>query len=103
MTMRRRDVLAALGGAAVARPWAARAQKPPARIGFLASGAAASINGRTAAFADRDARASLIEALVFRALGRSAAADDALARTRRLAGDRAFAELGREADVARNP
>jgi putative ABC transport system substrate-binding protein len=45
MTMRRRDVLAALGGAAVARPWAARAQKPPARIGFLASGAAASING----------------------------------------------------------
>ena len=43
--MRRRDLLTALGGAAVARPWAVRAKKPLARIGFLASGAAASING----------------------------------------------------------
>jgi DNA-binding winged helix-turn-helix (wHTH) protein/tetratricopeptide (TPR) repeat protein len=65
--------------------------------------AAASINGRTAAFAERDARASLIEALAYRALGRDAAADDALARTRRLAGERAFAELGRAADVAKSP
>ena len=45
MAMRRREVLAALGGAAAWRPRPARAQKPPARIGFLASGAAASING----------------------------------------------------------
>jgi putative ABC transport system substrate-binding protein len=44
MAIKRRDVLAALGGAAASWPWSARAQKPPARIGFLASGAAASIN-----------------------------------------------------------
>jgi putative ABC transport system substrate-binding protein len=41
--MRRRHFLAALGGAAVAWPRATVA-KAPARIGFLASGAAASIN-----------------------------------------------------------
>jgi DNA-binding winged helix-turn-helix (wHTH) protein/tetratricopeptide (TPR) repeat protein len=64
--------------------------------------AAASINGRTAAFAGADARASLIEALVYRALGRDAAADEALARTRRLAGERTFAELGSETGAARN-
>lgn len=45
MAMRRRDVLAGLGGAVASWPWAAPAQQPPARIGFLADGAAASING----------------------------------------------------------
>ena len=45
MTVRRRDVLAALGGAAAWQPWAARAQKPPPHIGFLAGDASASING----------------------------------------------------------
>lgn len=42
--MRRRHFLATLGGAAVSWPYAAPAQRTPARIGFLASGAAASIN-----------------------------------------------------------
>jgi Flp pilus assembly protein TadD len=63
---------------------------------LLASGhvdEAVSVNGRTAAFADRDPRAALIEALVYAALGRNAEADDAFGRVRRLAGERAFAEL----------
>jgi DNA-binding winged helix-turn-helix (wHTH) protein/tetratricopeptide (TPR) repeat protein len=63
---------------------------------LLASGhvdEAASINGRTAAFADRDPRAALIEALVYAALGRNAEADDAFAEARKLAGERVFAEL----------
>jgi putative tryptophan/tyrosine transport system substrate-binding protein len=47
--MRRREFLGALGGAALGGsalgwPCKTRAQKPPVRIGFLASGAAASIN-----------------------------------------------------------
>jgi putative tryptophan/tyrosine transport system substrate-binding protein len=47
--MRRRQFLgalgsAALGGSALGWPHETRAQKPPVRIGFLASGAAASIN-----------------------------------------------------------
>jgi DNA-binding winged helix-turn-helix (wHTH) protein/tetratricopeptide (TPR) repeat protein len=54
---------------------------------------AASVNGRTAAFADRDPRAALIEALVYSALGRHAEADDAFADVRTLAGERTFAEL----------
>ena len=54
---------------------------------------AASVNGRTAAWADRDARAALAEALLYAALKKDAAADDAFDRARRLAGERAFAEL----------
>ena len=42
--MRRRHFLAALGGAAVSRAGAALAHKPLPRVGFLADGAAASIN-----------------------------------------------------------
>lgn len=42
--MRRRQFLAALGGAAVSWPCAALTQNSPPRIGFLADGAAASIN-----------------------------------------------------------
>jgi DNA-binding winged helix-turn-helix (wHTH) protein/tetratricopeptide (TPR) repeat protein len=63
---------------------------------LLASGQvdeAVSDNGRTAAFADRDPRAALIEALVYAALGRNAEADDAFASVRKLAGERTFAEL----------
>lgn len=54
---------------------------------------AASVNGRTAAYADRDPRAALIEALVYAALGRHAEADEAFSRVRKLAGERTFAEL----------
>jgi DNA-binding winged helix-turn-helix (wHTH) protein/tetratricopeptide (TPR) repeat protein len=54
---------------------------------------AVSVNGRTAAWADRDARAALIQALVYSALGQAAAADDAFERARRLAGERVFADL----------
>jgi putative ABC transport system substrate-binding protein len=42
--MRRRQFLGVLGGAAIGWPSLAVAQKAPVRIGFLASGAAASIN-----------------------------------------------------------
>jgi putative ABC transport system substrate-binding protein len=44
LEMRRRQFLAILGGAAFARPHETLAQKAPVRIGFLTSGAAASIN-----------------------------------------------------------
>jgi putative tryptophan/tyrosine transport system substrate-binding protein len=44
MGIRRRHFLAALGSAAVTWPYAARAQKAPARIGILANGAATSLN-----------------------------------------------------------
>lgn len=54
---------------------------------------AVSVNGRTAAWADRDARAALIQALVYAALGQSAAADEAFERARKLAGERVFADL----------
>ncbi len=54
---------------------------------------AVSVNGRTAAWADRDARAALIQALVYAALGQSAAADDAFERARQLAGERVFVDL----------
>ena len=54
---------------------------------------AASVNGRTAAWADRDARAALAQALVYAALHKDAAADEAFVRARRLAGERTFAEL----------
>ncbi len=54
---------------------------------------AVSVNGRTAAFADRDPRAALIEALVYAALGRHAESDDAFGNVRTLAGERVFAEL----------
>ena len=54
---------------------------------------AVSVNGRTAAFADRDARAALIQALVYAALKQDAAADEAFGRAQQLAGERAFAEL----------
>jgi putative tryptophan/tyrosine transport system substrate-binding protein len=42
--MRRRQFLGVLGGALFARPYETSAQKAPVRIGFLTSGAAASIN-----------------------------------------------------------
>jgi putative ABC transport system substrate-binding protein len=42
--MRRRQFLGVLGGAIFARPYETSAQKAPVRIGFLTSGAAASIN-----------------------------------------------------------
>jgi ABC-type uncharacterized transport system substrate-binding protein len=45
--MRRREFITLLGGTAVIRPRVARAQKAPIRIGFLASGAAASANSAT--------------------------------------------------------
>ncbi|HVT31361.1 MAG TPA: winged helix-turn-helix domain-containing protein [Rhodanobacteraceae bacterium] len=54
---------------------------------------AVSINGRTAAWAGRDARAALIQALVYAALGRSAEAGEAFQRARKLAGERVFADL----------
>jgi DNA-binding winged helix-turn-helix (wHTH) protein/tetratricopeptide (TPR) repeat protein len=54
---------------------------------------AVSVNGRTAVWAERDARAALIQALVYAALGRSAAADEAFQRARKLAGERVFPDL----------
>jgi Flp pilus assembly protein TadD len=54
---------------------------------------AVSVNGRTAVWAERDARAALIQALVYAALGRSAAADEAFQRARKLAGERVFTDL----------
>jgi putative tryptophan/tyrosine transport system substrate-binding protein len=45
--MRRREFITLLGGTAVIRPRMASAQKPLIRIGFLASGAAASANSAT--------------------------------------------------------
>ena len=54
---------------------------------------AASVNGRIAAFADRDVRAATAEALVYAALNKTAAADVARERARRLAGERALPEL----------
>ena len=61
---------------------------------------AVSVNGRIAAWADRDARAATAEALVYRALNKSAAADSALGRARRLAGERALPELATDDDRA---
>jgi DNA-binding winged helix-turn-helix (wHTH) protein/tetratricopeptide (TPR) repeat protein len=61
---------------------------------------AVSVNGRIAAWADRDARAATAEALVYRALNKSAAADSALGRARRLAGERALPELVADDDRA---
>jgi putative ABC transport system substrate-binding protein len=45
--MRRREFITLLGGTAVALPRGANAQKAPARVGFLASGAATSANSAT--------------------------------------------------------
>jgi putative tryptophan/tyrosine transport system substrate-binding protein len=45
--MRRREFITLLGGTAVIRPRMASAQKTPIRIGFLASGSAASANSAT--------------------------------------------------------
>lgn len=54
---------------------------------------AASINGRIAAWADRDMRAAWSEALVYSALGREAAAAAALERARSLAGERSVSDV----------
>ena len=55
---------------------------------------AASINGRIAPWADRDARAAAAEALVYAALKKTAAADAALERAHRLAGERMLTDVG---------
>src|SRR5215213_168433 len=48
--LRRRDFIALVGGAAAAWPVSARAQQPPARIGFLGSTSAARFGSRIEAF-----------------------------------------------------
>jgi len=54
---------------------------------------AVSVNGRIAPWADRDMRAAWSEALVYSALGRTAAATGALERARRLAGERSMSDV----------
>lgn len=54
---------------------------------------AASVNGRIAAWADRDMRAAWSEALVYSAFGREAAATAALERARSLAGERNVSDV----------
>src|SRR5262249_30789283 len=56
VTIGRRELLAALGGAAVARPLTARAQLQPGKlptIGYLGAGTSASESQRVAAFKER--------------------------------------------------
>jgi len=54
---------------------------------------AVSVNGRIAAWADRDMRAAWSEALVYSALGQATAASNALERARRLAGERSMSDV----------
>jgi hypothetical protein len=54
---------------------------------------AGSVNGRIAAWADRDLRAAWSEALIYHALDKPAAASTALERARSLAGERSVAAL----------
>ena len=77
--MRRRHFLAALGGAAVSWRCAARAQRPLPRIGFLADGAAASINSAYQIKTIKQGLANngLIDAHDYRFEPRFASGDDA--------------------------
>ncbi|MGH8173695.1 MAG: hypothetical protein ACREPX_11145, partial [Rhodanobacteraceae bacterium] len=54
---------------------------------------AASVNGRIASWADRDARAAAAQALVYESLKKTAAADAAFDRARQLAGERVLPDL----------
>jgi tetratricopeptide (TPR) repeat protein len=64
---------------------------------------AVSVNGRIASWADRDARAAAAEALVYKALKKTTAADAAFERARRLAGERVLPDLAGASEHAMGP
>jgi tetratricopeptide (TPR) repeat protein len=64
---------------------------------------AVSVNGRIASWADRDARAAAAEALVYKALKKTTAADAAFERARRLAGERVLPDLASASAHAMGP